>query len=50
MFISKMNDNSSVGKASFVSFHFVNVKENWAYLPETHSSPGAIITTVFKLS
>ena len=31
---SKMNNNSSRGKMSFVQFHSVNVKGNWTNLAE----------------
>ena len=48
--ISKMNDNSSEWKISFVYFHSINVKGNWTHLTEQNSRPGAKITTIFKLS
>ena len=36
-FISELNDKSSKGKMSFVQFHSVNVKGNWAPLAEKNS-------------
>ena len=41
-----MNDKSSEEKISFVLFHFVNIKGNWAHLAEKNSRPGAKITTI----
>ena len=49
-FISEINDSSSEGKMSFVSFHSVNVKGTWPHLTEKNSQPGATITTIFRLS
>ena len=42
--------NSSKGKMSFVGFHSLNVKGNWAHLAEKDSRPGAKITTIFGVS
>ena len=30
--ITKKNDDSSWGKMSFVEFHFINAKGNWAHV------------------
>ena len=49
-FISKMNDNISRRKISFIQFYLVNVKEIRAQLAEKISRSGAKITTIFKLS
>ena len=48
-FISELNDKSSKGKMSFVQFHSVNVKGNWAPLAEKNSWPVAEITAIFRL-
>ena len=45
-----MNDNSSGRKMSFMQFHSVNAKGNWANSAEKNLQPGAKITTVFRLS
>ena len=45
-----MNNSSSERKVFFISFHSVNVKENWTHLAEKNSQPGAKITTIFRLS
>ena len=44
-----MNDNSSGRKMSFMQFHSVNAKGNWANSAEKNLQPGAKITTVFRL-
>ena len=49
MFISKMNNNSSEGKMSFVEFHSVKVKGNWTHLAEKNSRPGDKIATAFSI-
>ena len=40
--ISKMNDNNSEGKMSFVQFHSVNVTGNRAHLADKNSQSGAM--------
>ena len=42
--------NSSEVKMSFVEFHSLNVKENWAHLAEKDSRPGAKIAAIFRVS
>ena len=44
-----MNNNSSERKMSFVKFHSVKVKGNWAHLAEKTSRPGVKIATVFSI-
>ena len=47
-FISKIYDDSSKGKMSFIWFHSVIVKGNWADLTKKNSRPRVKITAIFR--
>ena len=49
-FVWKVNNNNSWETVSFISFHSVNVKRNWAHLKEKNSWPGPKINTIFRQS
>ena len=50
IFISKINDHSSGEIITFIQFHCVNVKGNWAHLAEKNSRSCANVTITFSLS